>query len=74
MKIFAPTVTSSWTSEMVTRFARSAGMIDALEGRSGVYASGGRQRTFILSYTRYPLFKRIEASRHQTLGNGRRFQ
>jgi hypothetical protein len=74
MKIFAPTVTSSWTSGMVTRFARSASMIHAREGYSGVNASGGRQLTFILSYTRYPFFRRIEASRHQTFGNGRRFQ
>jgi hypothetical protein len=49
-------------------------MIHAREGRSGVFASAGRQLTFIPSYKRYPLFRRIEASRHQALGNGRRFQ
>jgi hypothetical protein len=73
MKIFAPTVTLSWTSGMVTRFARSASMIHAREGRSGVYASGGRQLTFVLSYKRYSLFRRIEASHRQALGSGRRF-
>jgi hypothetical protein len=48
MKITARTVMSYWTNGMVTRFARSAGMIRVKEGSNGVYASGVRQLTSTL--------------------------
>jgi hypothetical protein len=41
MKIFARTVTCSWTSAMVTRDAHSASMTHAKQRSTGVYAFGG---------------------------------
>jgi hypothetical protein len=49
MRIIARTVMSYWTNGMVTRFALSASMTHVKEGSNGVYASGGRHLTSILS-------------------------
>jgi hypothetical protein len=59
---------------MVTRFARSASMIHAKEGRNGEYASGDRQLTFSLLDEHDPLRRYLQASHHQAWRNGRRFQ
>jgi hypothetical protein len=74
MKIFARTVTCSWTSGMVTRYARSASMTHAKERSTGVYAVGGKRPPCIGSCKYSPVFRRIEAFHHQALASGRRFQ
>lgn len=73
MRIFARTVTCSWTNEMITRFARSASMI-----RSGRHDSGGaaagRRLIPICSDRYHPTFGRIDIPRCSALSCDRRFQ
>jgi hypothetical protein len=74
MRIFARTVTCSWTSVMVTRYARSASTTHAKECGTSVYAFGARHLVVVQSGKHHPIFRRTEASRQQALANGRRFQ
>jgi hypothetical protein len=59
MRIFARTVTCSWTNGMVTKFAHSASMIRARRRDSDVYAADGKRLTPIRPGRCRPIFRRI---------------
>jgi hypothetical protein len=60
MRIFARTVTCSWTNAMVLRFARFAGMTRARKRDSGVYVADARRFTPLCICRRHPIFRPSE--------------